>query len=155
MQLAAELDVRNFPCPAGGCLLTETSFIPKVRDIFDHSDGLNVRDFRLLKTGRHFRIGPRTKIIIGRDEADNNLLEHAVQKGEARVRWIDGGSPLGVVMGAVNDDLLGVAARILLRYTRAEVGQECRMKVIRDDLEEMSTVCNEYDETRIEALRIN
>jgi len=155
MQLAEELDVKNYPCPAGGCLLTETSFVPKVQDIFDHSDGLNVRDFRLLKIGRHFRIGPRTKVIIGRDEADNNLLEHSVQKGEARLRWLDGGSPLGVVMGAVDDDLLGVAARILLRYTRAEVGQECRMKVIRDDLEEMSTVCNEYDETRIEALRIN
>ncbi|HEY5973898.1 MAG TPA: hypothetical protein VIU41_04085, partial [Geobacteraceae bacterium] len=27
MDLAAELDVTNYPCPAGGCMLTEVSFI--------------------------------------------------------------------------------------------------------------------------------
>lgn len=69
MQLAEDLDVKNYPCPAGGCLLTEVSFVSKVRDVFDHSDQLNLRDFRLLKVARHFRVGPRTKVLIGRNEA--------------------------------------------------------------------------------------
>jgi len=72
-ELAEEIDVKNYPCPAGGCLLTELSFVPKMRDVFDHCDELNLRDFRLLKIGRHCRIGERTKVIIGRDEGDNNL----------------------------------------------------------------------------------
>ena len=68
MQLAEELDIKNYPCPGGGCLLTETAFVPKIKDIFAHSDTLEMRDFRLLKIGRHFRIGPHTKVIIGRNE---------------------------------------------------------------------------------------
>ena len=82
IQLAADFDVTDYPCPAGGCLLTETSFAPKVRDIFDHCDELNLRDFRMLKVGRHFRIGERTKLIIGRDEAENKLLETAMRPEE-------------------------------------------------------------------------
>ena len=154
IQLAEELDVKNYPCPAGGCLLTETSFVPKVKDIFAHSDHLNMRDFRLLRIGRHFRIGPRTKVIIGRDELDNNLLEQNIQQGEARFRWLDGGSPLGVVTGVVDDALVAIAARLLLRYTRAETGQESRVKVIRDDTEALLTIRNDCDEALIESLRV-
>jgi hypothetical protein len=154
MQLAEELDVTNYPCPAGGCLLTETSFVPKVKDIFTHSDQLIMRDFRLLRIGRHFRIGPLTKVIIGRNETDNALLENNIQRGEARLRWLDGGSPLGVVTGTVDDNLVAIAARLLLRYTRAESGQECRMKVIRDDSETLLTIRNDCDETLLESLRV-
>jgi len=154
IRIADELDVRNYPCPAGGCLLTEISFVPKVKDVFAHSETLHIRDFRLLKIGRHFRIGPETKVIIGRDEADNTLLENNVQQGEVRLRWLDGGSPLGVVTGVAEEALLAVAARLMLRYTKAEAGQECRVKIIRDDTETLMTVRNDCDEAMTESLRI-
>lgn len=154
MLVAEELDVKNYPCPAGGCLLTETSFAPKVRDVFKHSDDLNIRDFRLLKIGRHFRIGPKTKVIMGRDDAVNTLLENNVQQGEVQLRWIDGGSPLGVVTGFVDDTMIDVAAKLILRYTRAEPGQECRIKTLRDDTEALLTIRNDYDEAMAESLRV-
>ena len=154
MRIAEELDVKNYPCPAGGCLLTETSFVPKIKDIFDHSNDLNIRDFRLLRIGRHFRIGPGTKVIIGRDEADNALLENNVQQGEVQLRWIDGGSPLGMVTGVVDDSLISTAARLILRYTKAETGQECRVKIVRNDAEELMTVRNDCDEAVIESFRV-
>lgn len=154
MRIAEELDVKNYPCPAGGCLLTETSFVPKIRDVFDHSDALNIRDFRLLRIGRHFRIGQRTKVIIGRDEADNALIENNVQQGEVQLRWIDGGSPLGMMTGVADDSLIALAARLVLRYTKAEAGQECRVKIVRNDTEELMTVRNDCDDALIESLRL-
>jgi tRNA U34 2-thiouridine synthase MnmA/TrmU len=154
MQLAEELDVTNYPCPAGGCLLTELSFVPKVRDIFDHAEELNLRDFRLLKVARHFRIGPRTKVIVGRNEAENHVLEGAVQPGEATVRWLEGGSPLGVVLGEVGDTVLATAARIVLRYTKAEPGRECLMNVTVDGSERPLRVTNTFSERQIEEFRI-
>ncbi|ABB33614.1 Queuosine synthesis-like protein [Geobacter metallireducens RCH3] len=154
MQLAEELDVKNYPCPAGGCLLTEVSFVSKVRDVFDHSDQLNLRDFRLLKVARHFRVGPRTKVLIGRNEAENELLSHNIQPGEATLRWLDGSSPLGVLMGVVDDALLETSAKILLRYTRAEAGAECRVKVVIDDNERIIVVPNEFSDPAIESYRV-
>jgi tRNA-specific 2-thiouridylase len=149
-ELAEELDVKNYPCPAGGCLLTELSFVPKMRDIFDHSDDLNLRDFRLLKIGRHCRIGKRTKVIIGRDETDNSLLETARQEGETTITWLDGNTPVGVITGRQDQEYIELAARILLRYTRAEAGAACRISVNRKGVENILTVTHELTPTDVE-----
>jgi len=154
MQLAAELDVKNYPCPAGGCLLTELSFVSKVRDVFDHSDQLNLRDFRLLRLGRHFRVTPRTKLIVGRDEAENNLLEKHVQAGEATVLWLEGGGPLGLLIGEIDDASLETAAKIVLRYTKAEPGGDCSVKAVIDGNERFMIIANTFDEQKIEEFRI-
>lgn len=122
--------------------------------MFDHSDQLNLRDFRLLKVARHFRVGPRTKVLIGRNEAENELLSHNIQPGEATLRWLDGSSPLGVLMGVVDDALLETSAKILLRYTRAEAGAECRVKVVIDDNERIIVVPNEFSDPAIESYRV-
>ena len=154
IRLADELEVKNYPCPAGGCLLTELSFVSKVRDVFNHSDRLHLRDFRLLRIGRHFRIAPGSKLIVGRDEAENNLLEKQLQGGEATVRWLDGGGPLGVILGEVDDSLLETAARIVLRYTKADKGSECSIKAVIDGNEHFFTIANIFDDGNIEEFRI-
>jgi hypothetical protein len=149
-ELAEELDVTNYPCPAGGCLLTELSFVPKMRDVFDHSDDLILRDFRLLKIGRHMRIGERTKVIIGRDEADNNLLENARQPEEAALTWMDGNTPVGVICGRQSSEYLERAAQLLLRYTKAESGAECRISVRQDGNVHTITTLNTMSPTDVE-----
>lgn len=125
-----------------------------IRDVFDHSDELNMRDFRLLKLGRHFRIGRRTKVIVGRNEAENSLLEHAIQKGEATLRWNGGSSPLAAVMGETSDALIEKAAQILLRYTKAEAGSVEKIALMREGDEAEIEVANTLDEAAVEALRL-
>jgi tRNA-uridine 2-sulfurtransferase len=154
MELAVELDVKNYPCPAGGCLLTELSFVGKIRDIFDHSDELNPRDFRLLKLARHFRIGERTKVLIGRNEAENELLERALQPGEAFLRWGGGSSPTAALMGESSEELLARAGQVLLRYTKAEHGAPASVLVYCNGSEREITVDNALDEAAVESLRL-
>jgi tRNA U34 2-thiouridine synthase MnmA/TrmU len=150
MQMAEDLDVKNYPCPAGGCLLTELSFVPKIRDVFDHTGELNLRDFRLLKTGRHFRISPDSKAIMGRNEADNNQLEQTRQPGEAALTWLDGNTPVVIIIGTQNDDLNRLSARILLRYTKAEPGAICRIELRHNDTTEEFTVVNDMTPKDVE-----
>lgn len=154
MRLANEMGIRGYPIPAGGCLLTEPSFLSKIRDVFDHADCLNMRDFSLLRIGRHFRVGPRTKVIVGRNETDNETLENAVRPGDATLRWLGGSSPLCLVTGEIRSELLDTAAGILLRYTKAKLGTECPVAVVLDGAESRRTVVHEYDEVRIEHLRV-
>ena len=154
MQLAEELDVKNYPCPAGGCLLTEVSFVPKIRDMFDHCDELQLRDFRLLKLGRHFRIGKRTKLLVGRNEAENDMLTAQIYPGEASLRWLEGGSPVGVVMGTMMPEEVRTAARIILRYTKAPPKRSCIMRVTHDKQEETLVVENDFTDADIEQYRI-
>jgi tRNA-specific 2-thiouridylase len=154
MQLAEELDIKNYPCPAGGCLLTELSFVSKIRDVFDHAEELNIRDFQLLKIGRHFRIGQKTKVIVGRNEAENQTLEKMLLPGEACIRWSEGSGPLGIITGDRDDDILTTAAKILLRYTKATPDAECRVKMLWEDGESVITVKNEFEDGKIEEFRI-
>jgi len=154
MELAAELDVKNYPCPAGGCLLTDLCFVGKVRDVFDHSQELNLRDFRLLKVGRHFRIGPRTKVLVGRNEAENGLLESQVQSGEATLRWADGPSPLAALMGETSEELLALAGQVLLRYTKASAGAPAELDLKVAGEERRISVLHALDEAAVEKLRL-
>lgn len=153
-QLAEDLDVQNYPCPAGGCLLTELSFVPKVQDLFDHCDELNMRDIRLLKVGRHLRVGPRSKLLVGRNETDNALMETLLQPEDTGLTWMDGNTPLGIVTGSQEQSAIELAARILLRYTKAEPGTSCRIQVRHKNEEQIMTVGNDLDEAAMSPYRI-
>jgi hypothetical protein len=126
-----------------------------MRDLFDHSDDLDPRDFRLLKLGRHLRMGERTKLIIGRDESDNNLLENARHEGEAAITWMDGNTPVGVITGHQGPEYLQLAARLLLRYTKAEKGADCRISVRQSGAEQVVTVRNNLDEEAVKTYVIS
>jgi tRNA U34 2-thiouridine synthase MnmA/TrmU len=154
IRLAAELGVKEYPNPAGGCLLTEVSYASKVRDIFEHSERLKARDFRLLRIGRHFRLNADTRLIIGRDDKENTLLLEHIREGETAFRWDEGGSPLGLLLGAPSEELLQKAGRILLRYTRCEKSALARLAIVRDHGEETFSCSNDYSVDEADRFRI-
>lgn len=82
IRLAADFGINDYPCPAGGCLLTDKGFANRVRDLMKYSPDFGVHDVILLKTGRHFRLSPEAKLIVGRDEEQNNRLEKLAVAGD-------------------------------------------------------------------------
>ncbi len=75
MELAEKFDIKNYPCPAGGCLLTDKGFARRLKDLFDHKDDPDTVDFNLLKVGRHVRLPTGEKLIVPRNEIENKRLE--------------------------------------------------------------------------------
>ncbi len=76
LQLAKKYDIIDPPNAAGGCLLTDPAFSKRVRDLYDHSkDTPDINDVELLKIGRHFRLSDHTKLIVGRNKNENEILE--------------------------------------------------------------------------------
>jgi len=72
--LAEDLGVRDYPCPAGGCLLTDPDIAGRLRDLFAHVPGYTHRDLVILTIGRHFRLNPRLRVILGRSKEENEKL---------------------------------------------------------------------------------
>ncbi len=71
-------DPDQLPQPAGGCcFLTDEAYARKLRDWLDHQDQpkRDAEAFVLMKVGRHLRIGPDVKLIVGRDDAENQFLQ--------------------------------------------------------------------------------
>lgn len=154
IQLAAELGVTEYPNPAGGCLLTEVSYSSKVRDIFEHTDPLLPRDFRLLRIGRHFRLTPDTRLIVGRDNTENDLLYNNRHEGETALRWDEGGSPMGLLIGEASPENLQIAAKIVLRYTRCEKSSTARMLILSSSPEYVFDCVNDFSPEAADVFRI-
>lgn len=74
LALAQSFGWDDFEKPGGGCLLTDVNFTKKMRD-FIKFDTLELDDINVLKNGRQLRLPENTKLIIGRDEAENERIE--------------------------------------------------------------------------------
>ncbi len=85
IQLARELGITDYLCPAGGCLLTDKEFAARFRDMMEHEPGFGLREARLLSVGRHFRIPSGSKVIVGRNQEENQAMAAAQAAGEALV----------------------------------------------------------------------
>jgi len=74
LELAKKFKIK-FPNPAGGCLLCEKHYKNRLKDLFQHEDDKTItpEKLSLLSNFRHFRA--KGKIILGRNEKENNLLE--------------------------------------------------------------------------------
>jgi tRNA U34 2-thiouridine synthase MnmA/TrmU len=73
MELAEKIGVYNYPCPSGGCLLTDPQFSKKLKDYLNHECIPSVSDMFLLRLGRHFRVNG-VKVIVGRNQKENRVL---------------------------------------------------------------------------------
>lgn len=76
ISLAAKFGFKNFQQPAGGCVLTDAGFCRRLQDLWDHRSNkdYNLDEIILLRIGRHLRIKPDLKVIVGRDEVENSFI---------------------------------------------------------------------------------
>jgi tRNA U34 2-thiouridine synthase MnmA/TrmU len=123
--LAEELGVIDYPCPAGGCMLTDKTFAIKVRDLFANESDVTMADLNLLKVGRHFRMPDGRKVVVSQNEALNARLESLCAAMKDRTpfpsvfRSEGGPGPSVAVFGKAGDPLpMGLLSKIYSRYTK-------------------------------------
>lgn len=75
IRMAQELGVKEYPSPAGGCLLTDKGFSRRLRDLMQVQKVYGKRDLYLLKYGRHLRLNDQTKVVVGKTKGDNNRIQ--------------------------------------------------------------------------------
>jgi tRNA-uridine 2-sulfurtransferase len=122
LQLAKQLSLEWIPPETHGCLLTETPMAAKVFDLYEYTLARSAWQLDLLKTGRHFRIDPATKMIVGRNQADNEALLSALESEHAQhatlMRPSNFKGPSGLLLGPAHDASLQIAGSLLLRYVK-------------------------------------
>ena len=121
IQLAERYGIRDYPCPAGGCLLTDPGFAKRIRDLMAHSPELSLSDVHLLKIGRHFRLSPKLKLVVGRNAEDNKKLEAFTHKGDVLLKAAHHPGPLSLLRGeGAPPEEIERAAAITARYGKAK-----------------------------------
>jgi tRNA U34 2-thiouridine synthase MnmA/TrmU len=119
IKLAAGFNIKDYPSPAGGCLLTCKEYADKLRDLFKHKKRCSMADVSLLRAGRHFRFG-ENKIIVGRNEAENNLLAAEKARNDYYFEVPDVGSPITILQGAKTKKAIRAAAALTAFYSDAK-----------------------------------
>lgn len=111
----------DYQQPAGGCLLNDPNFARRLKDLLAHKpeDALTAADVQMLKLGRHLRLSDALKIIVGRHEVDNEMLErYAAGRWTAAARDVNG--PFVVIDGEPTAEQCELIARITVNYTKAK-----------------------------------
>ena len=140
MELARKYGLRDYPTPAGGCLLTDPGFSRRLAEMRECEGLDDVRNIRLLKLGRHFRIGGGCKVIVGRNEGENRRIRELTAESDAILtpRGVPG--PTVLITGGADENDLLQAALLLARYSDAEVGETVRIAVKREGREKIIEV---------------
>jgi tRNA-uridine 2-sulfurtransferase len=158
MEIAEKKGLADYPQPAGGCCyLTDPQYTKRLQDFFDFNEktSLTHETVLMLKVGRHFRVNERIKVIVGRNERENNFLK-VYEKGRHvfRINEYPSAHVLAEVNGQLTPEDLQNLCAIAARYSDADKG--AKIAVEHEYEGEKSLVeASAIEESRLEAWRIN
>ena len=121
LELAAKYGL-EYEAPAGGCLLTNVEYGRKVKDLIKANGQLTIDGLRLLRIGRHFRISPQFKGIVGRNHRENQTLfryffKQRSAEGLYLFKALGAPGPLTLGLGNPTADDLQNLAGLTSRYS--------------------------------------
>lgn len=144
MALALKMGIKKYPAPGGGCLLTEKVFSRRLKDLFTCQVNPEIREIELLKFGRHFRLGPHTKLIVGRDKSENDIIGSLAGDNDIVMTPVSVPGPTVLVAGYPLNDYLHLAAAVTAAYSDASENRSTQIKV--DGLTEHRILVTEVPE---------
>ncbi len=116
IDLAKNLGINDYPCPSGGCLLTDPEFSRRLKDLLVH-DQFSLKNIYLLKVGRHFRLDKTTKLVVGRNQNENSKLEGMIKEADLLFTPEEQtAGPTCLGRGSFNKELIELSCRIASRY---------------------------------------
>ena len=133
MKLAEQYNINEYAQPAGGCcFLTNEHYASKLKDLWQAREkrDYELDDIMLLKIGRHIRPKPNFKLIIGREEGENNFLS-GYRKNFITLTTENFTGPIVLVDGKLQDEEdLKLAASITARYSNGKEADLVTVKII-------------------------
>jgi hypothetical protein len=154
IHLAERLGVKDYPCPAGGCLLTDKVIASRLRDLFAHVPDYDVADLHLLKIGRHFRLHRGLKIVVGRDEGENERIRSLAKSGSILFQPWGFRGPTALVGGTVDPPTEQTIGEILARYSRdGRISYSIRKEILGEN-ESIFSVDKKFDKETLAMLQV-
>ena len=120
IELADHYGIHDYPCPAGGCLLTDPGFAKRMKDLMVYDPQFSLNDVHLLKMGRHFRFSNGVKLVVGRNEEENQKIQTFAQGEDILLKVSSFPGPLSLLRGKLNEGDIEKAAAITVHYGKGK-----------------------------------
>lgn len=131
IELAARFGFDEYAQPAGGCcFLADKNYTVKLKDLFRSRRGrrYELDDIMLLKVGRHLRPAPGYKLIIAREDGENNFMR-GYRRQFTSLRSVSHAGPLALIDGVFDEQDLLLAARITARFCQGRDEQSVEVEI--------------------------
>lgn len=131
MALANHYGMTDYAQPSGGCcFLTNEQYAEKLQDLWQARGkrDYELDDIVLLKVGRHLRPRENFKLIVGREEGENNFLE-GYRKQFTHFRTIGHTGPLVLLDGEASAEDIYLAAQITARFSQGREAENVQVQV--------------------------
>lgn len=144
LAMARKFGMEDPPNAAGGCLLTDPQFSKRIRDLMKYLDKEKIptmNDIELLKVGRHFRLSNVAKLIVGRNQNENDVMRSLALKDDIVIEAQEFPGPTCILRSKNYEySLVEKSSRIGLRYSDSPRGLETYVKVMyRDQVSVIAT----------------
>ncbi len=123
LRLAKEYEFEEYESPGGGCLLTDGAFEQKLRDAVAYEKKFEVADIDVLKAGRHLRLPEGAKLVIGRNQEDNETINKIQNDKYLFAKAADIPGPVCLISKGATDADKQLAAKLILTYTKTPKDQ--------------------------------
>ena len=153
LKMAKEFGIEDPPNAGGGCLLTDPAFSLRAIDLFKHIETPTTNDIDLLKIGRHFRLDQNTKLIVGRNKDENEMMCALALPNDILLEAKEHVGPTTLLRGNGIEKHIEFSAKITLRYSDAPKNETGVITVHKNEgVTEISVDCAEeisYTQFRI------
>jgi tRNA-specific 2-thiouridylase len=119
-ELIEKYGIDYFESPGGGCLLTDKFVATKINDFIKY-DTFTKDDIDVIKYGRHFRISPTAKLVVGRHQEDNEKIK-SIENDKFYTVYMPEGvtGPVSLLSKSATAEDREIAAKIILTYGRTQ-----------------------------------
>jgi len=144
LKMAKEFGIEDPPNAGGGCLLTDPAFSLRAIDLFEHIETPTTNDIDLLKIGRHFRLDQNTKLIVGRNKDENEIMHALALSNDILLEAKEHVGPTTLLRGNGIEKHIEFSAKITLRYSDAPKNETGVVTVHKNEgVTEISVDCAE------------
>ena len=141
ISMAREFGINDYPCPSGGCLLTDPGFSRRLKDLMRYTPDFSPDDINLLKIGRHFRVSQNAKLAVGRNEIENQkMINLAIPGDYIFMPEEDVAGPTCLGRGEFSQETIDLSCGIASRYCDLERSVGARLIYMRFPEKQKKTI---------------
>lgn len=117
IELAKKYGLKNYPQPAGGCLLCEKEFSKRFLSALENLGDLNENDVELLKIGRH-NWQDKTLIVLGHNQKENEKITKLANLEDVLIEPENFSGPTALIRGKkIDQEIIQKAKELIIGYS--------------------------------------
>lgn len=120
LKLAKRFNLKDYPQPAGGCILCDQHFSKNLKKLLEIKPRVNINDVNLLRFGRVFFID-KSLVILGRNKGENEQINKQAQKGDLLIEPKDFPGPTALIRGKPQP--VEKVKKLIIKYSKANSSQ--------------------------------